>query len=312
MTVDPAEPSRELPDASPDASPDVPTRRFPRLRRFVRLLLASAAVVLAVALVTLFSVDLGPSLRGLAERRGAAFLKREFTIGGLSARLLSGQFVVTDLSIGGLEKSSRPFFTAKRVTVHVPWWTIISRNLIVENVEVSDWHMTVETFKDGHHNFPKFTRDGPQGPKRFVTTVQWVKATRGTFELQDYGAPWSIVAPNLELTIHKADTYRGTAAFDQSTIQIARFEPMWARATSRFRIDGGKIVIEGIDLVTDGAVTHAVGEVDMARWPEQTYAVHSRIDFPRQKALFWRTTTSPSRAPVSSPAPTISSREAAS
>ena len=143
MTVDPAEPSRELPDVSPDASPDVPRRRFPRLRRFVRLALASAAVVLAVVLVTLFSVDLGPWLRGQAEQRGAAFLKRDFRIGGLSARLLSGRFVVTDLSIGGLEKGARPFFTAKRITVHVPWWTIVSRDLIVEDVEITDWNMTV-------------------------------------------------------------------------------------------------------------------------------------------------------------------------
>jgi hypothetical protein len=251
------------------------------------LALATIAVVLAVGLVSLFSVDLGPSLRGQAERRGAAFLKRDFRIGGLSARLLSGQFVVSDLSIGGLSPGDRPFFTAKRITVQMPWWTIVSRDLIVESVEVADWHMTVETFKDGRHNFPKFTRDGPQGPKRFVTTVRSVRATRGTFELQDHGAPWSIVAPNLEVGIRKEDTYRGTAAFDKATIRIARFEPMWSRLSSRFRIDGGKIVLEGIDLVTDGAVSHAVGEVDTARWPEQTYAVRSRIDFPRMKALFW-------------------------
>ena len=249
--------------------------------------LASAAVVLAVVLVTLFSVDLGPWLRGQAEQRGAAFLKRDFRIGGLSARLLSGRFVVSDLSIGGLEKGDRPFFSARRITVQVPWWTIVSRDLIVEDVEIADWHMTVETYKDGRHNFPKFTRDGPKGPKRFVTTVRSVRATRGTFELQDHGAPWSIVAPNLEVVIRKAETYRGTADFDKATIRIARFEPMWARATSRFKIDGAKIVIEGIDLVTDGAVSHAVGEVDTARWPEQTYAVRSRIDFPRMKELFW-------------------------
>jgi hypothetical protein len=286
--VDPAEPSPELPDASPDASPDVPPRRrFPRLRRFVRLVLAALAVILAVGLVTLFSVDLGPSLRGLAERRGADYLKREFKIGGLSARLLSGTFVVSDLSIGGLSAGDRAFFTAKRITVHVPWWTIVSRDLIVEDVEIADWYMTVETFKDGRHNFPKFTRDGPKGPKRFVTTVRSVKATRGTFELQDHGAPWSVVAPNLEVAIRKEDVYRGTAAFDKGTIKIARFEPMWGRLASRFKIDGGKIVLEGIDLVTDGAVSHAVGEVDTARWPEQTYAVRSRIDFPRMKALFW-------------------------
>jgi translocation-and-assembly-module (TAM) inner membrane subunit TamB-like protein len=288
VTVDSAELPRELPDASPPASSDAPRRRrFPRLRRSVRFLLASLAVIVAVTLVTVFSIDLGPSLRGLAERRGAAYLKREFTIGALSARLYRGRFEVRDLAIGGLTPGDRPFFTAKRVTVQVPWWTIVSRNLVVESVELDDWHMLVEVYKGDRHNFPKFTRDGPAGPKRFVTTVRSVKASRGTFELQDYGAPWSVVAPNIEVTIRKEDTYRGTAGFDKGTIRIAKFEPMWGRMASRFKIDNGKIVLDRIDLVTDGAVTHAIGEVDMGRWPEQTYAVRSRIDFPRMKELFW-------------------------
>ena len=34
-------------------------------------------------------------------------------------------------------------------------------------------------------------------------------------------------------------------------------------------------------------MSHAAGEVDTSRWPEQTYAVRSRIDFPRMKDLFW-------------------------
>jgi hypothetical protein len=257
------------------------------VRRSLRILFGTLAVVVAVVFVTLFSVDLGPSLRGQAERGGAAYLKREFTIGALSARLLSGRFVVSDLKIGGLDPGDRPFFTARRVAVHVPWWTIFTRELIVESVEISDWHMTVEVFKDGRHNFPKFTRDGPKGPKRFTTTVRTVRATEGTFELQDHGAPWSIVAPNIVVGIRREDTYRGTASFDGGTIRIARFEPMWGRMDSRFTIENGKIVLDAIDLRTDGAVTHAVGEVDMARWPEQTYAVRSTIDFPRMKALFW-------------------------
>ena len=91
--------------------------------------------------------------------------------------------------------------------------------------------MTVEVFKDGRHNFPKFTRDGPKGPKRFTTTVRTVQATQGTFELQDHGAPWSIVAPNIVVAIRKEDTYRGTASFDKGTIRIARFEPMRGRMT---------------------------------------------------------------------------------
>jgi hypothetical protein len=134
-----------------------------------------------------------------------------------------------------------------------------------------------------------------------------VKATHGTFELQDHGAPWSIVAPNLEVTIRKADTYRGTAAFDQATIQIARFEPMWARATSRFRIDGGKIVVEGIDLVTDGAVSHASARsrhVALARADGR----RARGRLPAHEGLFWARDHFTLNGKASSPAPTTCSR----
>ncbi len=72
-----------------------------------------AAILLAVAFVTTLTVDLGPGVRGVAERAGANYLKRDFTIGRLSIRLLTGRFVVEDLRIGGLEKDHQPFLVAK-------------------------------------------------------------------------------------------------------------------------------------------------------------------------------------------------------
>ena len=39
------------------------------------------------------------------------------TIGGLSIRLLTGQFVVDDLAIGGLHPGDQPFLTAKRIEI---------------------------------------------------------------------------------------------------------------------------------------------------------------------------------------------------
>ena len=90
-------------------------------------------------------------------------------------------------------------------------------------VEIRDWQMLVETWPDGRHNFPKFTRESrSEGPRRFVTTVRIVRAVGGTFTLEDHGAPWGITAPNLDVVISKLDTYRGTAAFDQATIRIAQ------------------------------------------------------------------------------------------
>jgi hypothetical protein len=259
------------------------------VRRIVRGVFGLGAVVVAVALVSLFSIDLGPSLRDLAERQAATYLKREFHIGKLSARLLRGHFVLDDVRIGGLKAGDRPFFTAGRITVAVPWWTMFSRELIVQAVDVRDWQMRVETWPDGRHNFPRFTREssGPAGPRRFVTTVRVVRATGGTFTYEDRGAPWSITAPNLDVIISRTDAYRGTAAFDGATIQIARFEPMWARMKSRFKIDGGKLLFDRIDLQSDGATSVVTGETDLTRWPEQAYSVKSTVELPRMREIFF-------------------------
>ena len=70
-------------------------------------------------------------------------------------------FVVEDLVIEGLTPQDRPFLTAKKITVEVPWWTIFSRKLIIESVAMTDWNMVIETFPNGRHNFPKFTRKTP-------------------------------------------------------------------------------------------------------------------------------------------------------
>ena len=56
---------------------------------------------------------------------------------------------------------------------------------------------------------------------------------------------------------------------------------MWANMYCTFRIDGGKVILDRIDLDTDGATSKVTGVVDIARWPEQTYDVVSQVDFPR-------------------------------
>ena len=76
-------------------------KRFERIRshfafRFTRLGVLIFAMVLAVAIVTTLTVDLGPSLRGLAERGGSSYLHRPMHIGTLSIRLLNGKFVLDD------------------------------------------------------------------------------------------------------------------------------------------------------------------------------------------------------------------------
>jgi hypothetical protein len=268
-----------------------------RWRRLALLLLAVLVAVIAGSLVTFLTVDLGPSLRSLAEREGSKYLERPMRIGRLSTKFTPGVFVVEDLVIDGLEPSDRPFLKAKKIEVILPWWSIVTRKLRVESVEMTDWQMLVETwpsspaFPNGRHSFPKVTPKNPsKGPKRFTTTVRSVLASRGSFTYEDHGTPWSAAARDLRVLVTRgiADTvYRGSTSFSDSTITIQSYEHFRASMVSRFTIDGSDLRFSRIDLTSEGAQSVMQGEIDLAHWPEQTYRIRSTIDFPTQKNIFF-------------------------
>ena len=86
MSDDVQAPSLEPLPAEPEPTP--PRRRWwRRLGTGVRRVLMFTAILLAVAIVTTITVDLGPAVRGMAERAGSSYLKRQLTIGRLSIRL---------------------------------------------------------------------------------------------------------------------------------------------------------------------------------------------------------------------------------
>ena len=290
------EPQQPEPIETP-ATPEQPSTGRPRWRRYGLRLLALVVAVIAGAFVTIFTVDLGPNLRGIAERQGSKYLERPLHIGKVSAKLTPGVFYVEDVVIEGLAPTDRPFLKAKRIEVVLPWWTIFNRKLIVESVEMTDWDMVVETwpsspgFPRGRHNFPKFTRDSKSnGPKRFTTTLRSVLASRGSFTYEDHGTPWSTAARDLRVSMTRgpADVlYRGSATFSDSTIAILRYLPFRANMRSRFTIDGSHLHFPRIDLISDGAQSVLQGDIDLAHWPEQTYQIRSKIDFPTQKNIFF-------------------------
>ena len=285
------------PDDDVKATADGEPQQEPRTPgRARRLAVRAGAVLLALLvalLVTVLTIDLGPTLRARAEREGTNYLQRPLHIGRLSARLIPGVFVFENLMIEGLSPSDRPFLTAKKITVQLPWWSIVSRKLIVESVEMSDWNMLVETFPNGRNNFPRVTpqRKTPAGPSRFTTTVKAVHAGNGQFTYEDHGTPWSTIGRNLNVALYRSDLfndYRGTASFSNGTIVIQSYEPFSAGMKSRFKIADGKVVFDRIDLLSDGASSVIDGEVDLRRWPEQIYRIKSDIDFATQKGIFFK------------------------
>jgi hypothetical protein len=283
-----ARPAPETPPAGDptEPSPVPPRSRHPVVRAFA-LFLTLLVVVLAVALVTSLSVDLGPALRERAEKAGTDYLKRRLTIGRLSVRLLTGSFIVEDLQIAGLEPAHRPFLKARRIEVSMPLAALIRRELLFESIVMDDWQMLVESWPDGRHSFPRFARGRSGGPKRFVTTVKLVHASQGQFTYEDHGVPWRTIARNLDVRVTKGLGYGGTATFRDGSVGIQRYRPMRADMQSRFTIDGSLVRFSRIDLITDGAVSRVHGVVDLGRWPEQTWQVQSDVDFVRMREIFF-------------------------
>ena len=173
-----------------------------KIRRILRRLVVTCAVILAVAFVTTVTVDLGPVLKARAEVAGSEFMGRSMHIGRLSAHLWRGRFVVESLVIEGMTPDARPFLIADQIAVSMPWTTLVNRRVVFDAIEMTDWQMYVETFPDGSHNFPRFTSDTPRESTAWTTSLQYVRAHRGEFAYTDHGTPWSAVTRNFDVHLH--------------------------------------------------------------------------------------------------------------
>ncbi len=267
-------------------------KRFERIRshlafRFTRFGVAALAVTLAVAIVSTLTIDLGPGLRALAEREGSKRVGRAMRIGRLGVRLFTGKFVLEDFSIAGLSPEDRPFITAKRIDISLAWDAMFHREVLLDSIEMTDWHMVIEQWAGGRHSFPKFNMGGGGGPKRFVTTMQYVRTRNGTVTFDDHGAPWGAIARNLDITVTKFAGYRGEATFHGGTVWIQKYVPMDISMKAVFSVDGGNIHFERMLLMSDGAESMITGDADIPKWPEMKYQVKSTVDFKRMRELFF-------------------------
>jgi hypothetical protein len=270
--------------------------RLRRLRvlRLLNVALALLAALLAAAIVTTLTVDLGPAARQAAERLGSNAWKRPIHIGRLSIRLFGGHILVEDFSIEGLKPTDRPFFTAKHLELALDWSTLIQPahwtqpEITIRSVEMTDWQMLVEKWAD-RSNFIKITNnDQPGGPRRFTTTLKYLRVWRGQFTYEDHESPWSVVARNIDLDMGNLPKYHGTVAFTGGTVAITQNVPFWANMKASYEIDEGKVHLNHIVFDTDGAVTNATGVVDLRNWPRQSYQFTSHVQFARMRQLFFK------------------------
>jgi hypothetical protein len=258
------------------------------VRTFVRRTVMVCAVILAVAVVTTLSADVGPALRSLAEEQGTRFMGRRLHIGRMHVTLWNGSYVFEDLRIEGLTPDSIPFFTAKRLVVSTEWSALVNRRIVFDAIELTDWQMHVETFRDGTHNFPRLTPRGPRGQSSWTTTLHYVKAGRGQFTFQDHNTPWGIIARNLDVTVARPGSeYVGQASFSDGLTMMQGYVPFRTDMQSTFKIDGGRVIFDRINLATEGVDSVLNGDVSLSFWPELMFQVKSTIDLPTMRRIFF-------------------------
>ena len=123
----------------------------------------------------------------------------------------------------------------------------------------------------------------------FKTTVN-VNAHTGAVVNDAHMTPCRVSAPNLQFDLVRSQAlpqYVGHAMFFGGEVQMLSYRPMKADMSLRFILEGTKVDLTHIDLVTDGAVSHVNGVVDFSKWPEQRYNVNSTVDFARMKEIFF-------------------------
>ncbi|MGE5359326.1 MAG: hypothetical protein ACM3NQ_09925, partial [Bacteroidales bacterium] len=294
---DPGEPSRE-PEVSPQAeTPAAPERRATRRRsplgRWLRraaILVGVVLLVIVLAVLFFLTIDLGPVLRGRAESQGTKLVARPMHIGKLGIRLAQGEFVIEDLVIEGPTRADHPTFTAKRIAVSLWWWTFLrTREVLIKSVDMSDWDMHIE-LKDGRDTMFKLPKGGG-GKKSYTVTLEYLHAHRGRFTYIDFST-WRTESPNLDVVVERREgEYRGRANFSDGRVKIRDYLPFRSDMRCAFKIDGGKVRLNYIDLKTEGAQSMISGEVDFPKWPEMLFRVKSHVQFPRMREIFFANET---------------------
>ena len=261
-----------------------------RLYRYGRRFAVAIGVTVAVLVVSLLTLDLGPLLKARLELEGGKWLERTLTIGRLDVRLASGKFVIEDLRISGMYPNEPDWLEAKRIEVSLTWSALLHREVLLDSIEMTDWRMIVESFPDGRQTFPRLTgppRAPRTGPRLVVATMQYVRAHRGELIINDYGSDWFMVAPNLEIVTTKAGDYRGRLQWKDGTLFIQKYEPTPVHMDADFKVVDSKIVFDRIQLLTDGMVSDMTGVIDLPRFPEQLYQIRSRVQLPNQQKIFF-------------------------
>src|SRR6187455_2918633 len=106
-----------------------------RAYRYGRRFAVTIGVIVAVVVVSVLTIDLGPAARSWAETEGGKWLDRKMTIGRLGIHIGSGRFVVENLRIEGMFPNEPPWLEVSRLDVGLSWSALLHREVLLDSIE---------------------------------------------------------------------------------------------------------------------------------------------------------------------------------
>ena len=175
--------------------------------------------------------------RGIEARR-----PDDATSARLGVRLFNGKFVIEDFVIEGLVPTDRPFLTAKRIDVSLAWEAMFRREVLVDSIVMSDWHMVLEQWAGGKHSFPKFNMGGGSRSEA-IRHDDAVRAHAGTARSPSRITDRDGVRSRATSTSSSASAPAITVKrrFHGGTVWIQDYVPMSMSMKALFHVDDGNV-----------------------------------------------------------------------
>ena len=130
----------------------------------VRRVWLVVAVAIAVTLVSIVTLDLGPVLRRRVEAEASAWVSRPVHIGRLGLNVGRGHLVLEDVVVEGGTPANDPWLRAGRIELALTWNALLGREVLFDDAVVDDWTLLIESYAGAVNNMPRL--GGPPRPKR--------------------------------------------------------------------------------------------------------------------------------------------------
>lgn len=255
----------------------------------IRKTLSILAVAVAVGILAVFAVIHSPMARRQALAWSANFLTRYHLVleaGSLGYNAVTRRITLTDVRLAAEGHRDRPFLTAGRIEVTLPW-SVYRRRFAIEHLVIE--RGVVEIVRDEHDvvNLPPSSNGPPpERPRRIDLRSLTLNGLDVRYE--DRLRDWGVTVPRIEsellatsLGAKGAFGVRGALAFrlKERVMTMAPFETPMTFDGSNVDLEHVRLASSEIDVVLSGDITRVLDS------PSLELALKGRVNL--DTAITW-------------------------